>query len=121
MLISDFAIRRPTTPVGAVPALLGGGHMELPKLQPGEFPDVSPPHIPVSHAPPGEKTSLADLKARCVQLRLCRANEIKRVALSDRQQRTAVTVNLTRRTDVPGCGEPAQHPPPLRPPARLLC
>jgi HAE1 family hydrophobic/amphiphilic exporter-1 len=53
MLISDFAIKRPTITVVTMLALVVGGIIALIRLQTDEFPEVAPPYVSVAVPYPG--------------------------------------------------------------------
>ncbi len=60
MLISDFAIRRPTITVVAMLALVVGGIISLLKLKLDEFPDVAPPYVSVAIPYPGASPDIVE-------------------------------------------------------------
>src|SRR5688572_29149806 len=60
MLISDFAIRRPTITVVAMLALVVGGVIALAKLKLDEFPDVAPPFVSVAIPYPGASPDIVE-------------------------------------------------------------
>ena len=60
MLISDFAIRRPTITVVAMLALVVGGIIALFKLKLDEFPDVAPPYVSVAIPYPGASPDIVE-------------------------------------------------------------
>jgi hydrophobic/amphiphilic exporter-1 (mainly G- bacteria), HAE1 family len=60
MLISDFAIRRPTITVVAMLALVVGGIIALMKLKLDEFPDVAPPYVSVAIPYPGASPDIVE-------------------------------------------------------------
>ena len=60
MLISDFAIKRPTITVVSMLALVVGGLMALGKLKLDEFPDVAPPYVSVAIPYPGASPDVVE-------------------------------------------------------------
>ena len=60
MLISDFAIRRPTITVVSMLALVVGGLIALNKLKLDEFPDVAPPYVSVAIPYPGASPDIVE-------------------------------------------------------------
>src|SRR6476646_3355890 len=60
MLISDFAIKRPTITVVAMLALVVGGLIALAKLKLDEFPDVAPPYVSVAIPYPGASPDIVE-------------------------------------------------------------
>ena len=60
MLISDFAIKRPTITVVSMLALVVGGLISLAKLKLDEFPDVAPPYVSVAIPYPGASPDIVE-------------------------------------------------------------
>ena len=60
MLISDFAIKRPTITVVAMLALVVGGVIALFELKLDEFPDVAPPYVSVAVPYPGASPDIVE-------------------------------------------------------------
>ena len=60
MLISDFAIRRPTITVVSMLALVVGGLIALGKLKLDEFPEVAPPFVSVAVPYPGASPDIVE-------------------------------------------------------------
>jgi HAE1 family hydrophobic/amphiphilic exporter-1 len=60
MLISDFAIRRPTITIVAMLALVVGGLLAVSKLKLDEYPDVAPPFVTVAVPYPGASPDVVE-------------------------------------------------------------